>query len=149
MNDSVHSPDRELSFPSNGYIPEAIPDGDHYEVVFSRAERINQWGQDKIILWFKLITPGPWLNEEFFMASNVPPKSKWTLSCKFWRAFVLANGKRPNRRDRLSTGVFKNKVFRVKIRKVIRDSKQQTLTAAQQYSVIDRLIEVAAGGNAS
>lgn len=147
MNDSVHSPDLDLSFPSNGYIPEAIPDGDQYQVIFSRAERITQWGQDKIILWFKLNTPGEWLNEEFFMACNVPPKSKWTPSCKFWRAFVLANGKRPARRDRLSTGVFKNKVFRVKMRRVTRDSRQQALTAAQQYSVIDNLLEVLAGGN--
>ncbi len=135
----------DLEFPCNGYIPPAIPDGDHYEAVFVRAEKKRLWGQPKVFLWFKLITAAEWVNHEFWMACNVPPKGHWTPSYKFWRVWVLAAGTRPNRANRMSTKVFRNKVFRVRMRTVRKTSKQLDLTAAQQYSVVDELLEVRAG----
>ena len=137
--------DEDLSFAINGYIPPAIPDGDLYQVVFERAEKKSQWGREKIFLWFRLMTPGDWLDEKFYMVCTVPPNCRWTPSCKYWRAWVLAAGTRPNRRDRMSTAVFRNKIFRARLRKVLKNAKQITRTPAQQYSVVDGLLEVLTG----
>jgi len=134
----------DLEFPCNGYIPPAIPDGDDHEAVFVRAEKKRQWGH-KVFLWFKLITPGDWYGQEFYMACNVPSNGRWTASCKFWQAWVLATGERPARPNRMSTSVFRNKVFRVRLRKVLKTAKQIARTPAQRYSVIDELLEAQTG----
>jgi hypothetical protein len=135
----------DLSFPCNDAIPPAIPDGDHYELVFLRAEQTRQWGRPKVFLWFQMTTAGEWTGQAFFMACNVIPNGRWTASCNYWQAWVFAAGRRPNRADRMSTAVFKNKVFRVRMRKVLKTAKQTDRTPAQQYSVVDELLEVLVG----
>ncbi len=135
----------DLEFPCKGYIPPAIPDGDHYEAVFVRAEKKRLWGQPKVFLWFKLMTPGEWVNHEFWMACNLPPRDHYTPSYKFWLVWVLAAGRRPRRADRMSTKVFRNKLFRVRIRKVVKTAKQIDRTLEQQYSVVDELLEIRVG----
>ena len=135
----------DLEFPCKGYIPPAIPDGDQYEAVFVRAEKKRLWGQPKVFLWFKLMTPGEWVNHEFWMACNLPPRDHYTPSYKFWLVWVLAAGRRPRRVDRMSTKVFRNKLFRVRIRKTVKTSKQIARTPEQQYSVVDELLEVLVG----
>ena len=138
--------DEELELLNNADIPSAIPDGDQYEVSFVRWEKAFLWGHEKLFLWFVLQTHGPWINERFYMVCKVASKGKWTPSSKFWRMWVLANGKQPARHDRLSTKVFRNKIFRARIRKVMNTSKQHIpRTFDQQYSVIDELLEVKAG----
>jgi len=135
----------DISFPNHNDIPPAIPNGDQYEAVGVRAEQSRQWGKLKIFLWFQMLTPGEWIGREFFMACNVPPKGKWTASCKFWLAWVLAAGRRPNRADRMSPAIFKGKVFRVRMRTVLKTAKQTHRTPAQQYSVVDELLELLVG----
>jgi len=137
----------DLEFANNAIIPPAIPSGDHYEVVFVKAERVRMWGQEKVFLWFKLITAGSWFEEEFFMACTVAPKGRWTPSYKYWCAWVLANGKRPKRNDRMSTIVFRAKVFRVRFRTVMKTAKQTDRTPAQRYSVIDELLDRLTGND--
>jgi len=138
-------PDEDLSFADNSNIPPAIPNGDHYEVVFLRADKGHQWGTTKLYLWFQMQTPGEWVGEYFYMACNVPPNGKFGSASKFWLAWVLSAGRRPNRADRMSTAIFKNKVFRVRMRKVLKTAKQIDRTPAQQYSVVDELLEVRVG----
>ncbi|MDA2909798.1 hypothetical protein MYX04_02570 [Nitrospiraceae bacterium AH_259_D15_M11_P09] len=111
----------------------------------ARAEKTRQWGQHKVFLWFKLITPGDWYGQEFYMACTMPRNGRWTASCKFWLAWTLATGERPARPNRMSTSVFRNKVFRVRLRKVLKTAKQIARTPAQQYSVIDELLEAQTG----
>ncbi len=135
----------DLEFPCNGYIPPAIPDGDDYEAGFVRAEKKRLWGQLKVFLWFKVITPGDWYGQEFHMTCNVPSNGRWTASCKFWQAWTLVTGERPARAGRMSIAVFRNKVFRVRMRKVVKTAKQTVRTPAQRYSVIDELLEVMTG----
>ena len=135
----------DLSFPCNSDIPLAIPNGDHYELVFLRAEQVSFRGRQKVYLRFLMQTSGEWHGQEFFMACNVAPQGRWTASYKFWQAWVLAAGRRPMRADRMSTAVFRNKVFRVRMRKVLKTSKQTDRTPAQQYSVVDELLEVLVG----
>jgi hypothetical protein len=135
----------DLAFPCNSEIPPAIPDGDQYELVFLRAEQARQWGRSKVFLWFKMLPPGELSENEFFMACNVAPQGRWTASYKFWQAWVLAAGRRPMRADRMSVAVFRNKVFRARMRKVLKTAKQTDRTPAQQYSVVDDLLEILVG----
>lgn len=138
----------ELELPNNADIPSAIEDGDNYEVSFVRWEKAVLWGRKKkIFLHFKMLTPGPYFGEEFYMCCTVEPHGKWRPSFKYWRAWVLASGKRPLRGDRLSTQVFRNKIFRARFRRVLRtDNPKVIRTHEQQYSVIDELLEVLVRG---
>jgi hypothetical protein len=104
-----------------------------------------QRGRKKLYLWFQLVTPGQWEGREFFMVCNVPANGRWGPSHKFWNAYVLAFGEQPRRRDRMSTAVFRGKVFRARFRKVLFDYRQRKRTLEQQYSVIDVLLEKVAG----
>ena len=56
-----------------------------------------------------------------------------------------AFGEQPRRRDRMSTAVFRGKVFRARFRKVLFDYRQRKRTLEQQYSVIDVLLEKGGG----
>lgn len=141
----MNNPAEDLEFSNNAAIPPAIPNGDHYQMIFMRAEPGNYRGRQLVYLRFQMITPGDSHGHEFFMACNVAPKGKWTASYKFWQAWVLAAGKRPTRGDRMSTAIFKNKVFRVRMRTVRKNANQTARTAAQQYSVVDELLEVMVG----
>lgn len=132
---------QDIEFLCNSDIPPAIPDGEHYEVKFVRAEQTHQWNSDKVVLWFEMLTPGQWEEAEFFMACNVRLDGKWGPSHKFAQAWILANGERPKRRDRMSTKVFRDKVFRARMRAVTKDANQRDRTPAQQYSVVDELLE--------
>jgi hypothetical protein len=135
----------DLCFPCNSDIPPPIPNGDKYELTFLRAEQRCQWGQQKVFMWFQMQTPGEWLGQEFYMACNIAPKGRWTASCKFWKSWVLAAGRRPTRADRMSTRIFRNKIFRARMRKVLKTAKQTDRIPAQQYSIIDELLEVLVG----
>jgi len=137
--------DKDLCFPCASEIPAAIPDGEHYELSFLGAEQANYKGMQKIYLWFQIITAGESFGQKFYMACNVAPKGKWTASCKYWQTWVLAAGRRPTRTDRMSTAVFKNKVFRARMRVVRKTAKQTIRTPAQQYSIIDELLEILVG----
>ena len=145
MSQSENTARGDISFPYINDIPPAITNGDHYHLGFVRAELTRQWGRPKVFLWFQMLTPGEWYGQQFYMACNVPLKGKWTASCKFWRAWVLAAGRRPNRTDRMSTAIFRNKVYRARIRKVLKTANQTDRTPAQQYSVVDELLEVMVG----
>jgi hypothetical protein len=138
--------EEDIDFPNNGRIPSAIPDGDDYEVSYVGYDKVHLWNQDKLILHFRLVTPGAWFGEEFYMVCKIAKNGQWTPSAKYWRMWVLANGKQPLRHDRLSTKVFRNKVFRARMRTVTTTFKRGVARRPeQQYSVIDELLEVRAG----
>jgi hypothetical protein len=137
--------DEDIVFPFNNDIPPAIPDGEDYQLGFLRAEQSSYRGRLKVYLWFQMITEGEWFGQKFYMCCNVIKKGKWTAACKFWQAWVLATGQRPMRADRMSTSVFRNKVFRARMRTVRKTATQAERTPAQRYSVVDELLEVMAG----
>lgn len=135
----------DVEFPCNGDIPPAVPDGDHYQLVFIRAEPSSYRGRQKVYLWFELITAGEHSGQLFYMACNVASKGRWTASYKFWQTWVFAAGRRPTRMNRMSTAIFRNKVFRARMRTVLKTANQTGRTAAQQYSVVDELLEILVG----
>jgi hypothetical protein len=137
--------DGDIEFPFNSEIPPRVPNGE-YEVSFLRVKRKPMFGNERVFLWFKILTPGEWYGRELYMTCKVPPNGRWGTSSKFLLSWVLAAGKNPTRRDRMNTSVFRNKVFRAKIRVVTETWKQAKRTREQEYSVIDELLEVVAGG---
>jgi hypothetical protein len=137
---------RDLEFLCNADIPPLVPNGE-YEVFFLRAIKRDMWKRDKLFLWFRIVTAGEWNGQDIYMVCNVAHDGRWTPSCKFYLAWVLAAGRRPNRRDRLSTNVFRNKIFRARVKVVTTTAKRVNRTPEQQYSVIDDLLEVCAGSD--
>lgn len=104
------------------------------------------WSVMKLFLHFRIVTAGEWFGKELYMVCTVPNKDKFAMSSKFLKMWILAAGQKPSRRDRMSTAVFRNKVFRAKIRVVTDTAKQKERPIQEQYSVIDSLLEVMAGG---
>lgn len=137
--------DGDIEFPFSSEIPPLVPEGP-YDLGFVRPQTKRMFGGERLFLWFRIVTPGEWCGRELYMTCTVAPNGKWTPSHKYYLAWVLATGNRPNRRDRLSTVVFRNKVFRGKVRPVTKTSKQSPRTLEQQYSVVEELVGVLAGG---
>ncbi|MFY4729117.1 hypothetical protein [Nitrospira sp. BLG_2] len=126
-------------------VPHTVDPGE-YEVNFVRAEqKKNFWGRGRIFLHFRIIQPGPALNVVLFMSATLPTSGRFTLSSKFLQQWCLAAGRRPARHDRLSTKVFRDKVFLAAVRTVTTGANGEARSSELQYSVIDRLLEVRAG----
>jgi hypothetical protein len=140
------APSEDLSFTCNSEIPPTIAEADDYEVQFLKAEKHVMWNRTKLFLWFRVVSAGESFGKELFMPCNIPQNGRFGTSSKFLCMWVLAAGQKPTRRDRMSTVVFRNKVFRAKVRTVKQTSKQVERNKDQQYSVIDTLLEVLVGG---
>ncbi len=142
---------KDLEFDCQVDGPALVPEG-VYEFGFIRAEQARLWTQQKVFLWFKIITAGDHVGKRLYFVANVPSKDRMAMSSRYWQAWTLAAGRRPKRRDKLSTSVFRKKVFLGRVRtvkkKVDKDSKHTARAPEQQYSVIDELIQVCAGGPA-
>jgi hypothetical protein len=128
-------------------IPPKLPEG-LYEVVFVRAEEKVLWGRKKAFLQFRIIQAGDFLGQMLFMAVTFPSNGRFSVSSKYLQQWSLATGKRPARRDRLSTKVFRNKSFLALVRTVKKDSGGKERCETAQYSVIDKLIKVQTGTSA-
>lgn len=141
-NQGAH-PDQDLEFDCNIQSPSLIPAGE-YEVVFKWAERKYLWGHEKIFLHFQIIGFGEYQGEVLYMACNAPKKpkkGKVAISNKYYQAWVLAAGRKPDRFDRMSTKVFRGKVFLAKVRAVTTDARNLPRPLLLQYSVIDDLLK--------
>ena len=142
------TPDGDIEFLFDGDIPPRVPEGCQYELGFIRPETKWMFGnRQRLFLWFRILNPGEWFGRDLYMTCTVVADGKWRPSHKYFQAWVLAAGKRPNRRDRMSTAIFRNKVFRGKVRTVTKTSRQSLRTEEQQYSVIDELVGVLTGGD--
>ena len=128
-------------------IPPKLPEG-LYEVVFMRAEEKAIWGRKKAFLYFRIIQAGDHLGQVLFMAVTFPTNGRFAVSSKYLQQWSMAAGKRPARRDRLSTKVFRNKSFLALVRTVKKDSGGKERCETAQYSVIDKLIKVQTGASA-
>lgn len=133
----------DLEFDCAAGSPPIIPAGE-YNVTFLRAEKKYLWGHEKIFLHFQIMDFGEFQGVELYMACNAPKKAKkgkLATSNKYYQAWVVAAGRRPDRYDRMSTKEFRGKVFLAKVRTVTKNSKNLPLPPLLQYSVIDDLIE--------
>ena len=148
MNDDSPSPSNEdedeLLGRARG-VPPIVPDGE-YVGSFKRVERGRYERRDRLYLWFAIMTPGPFVGAELFLACPCPEKGRvFGIGSKLVVAYAVAEGRLPRRKDRISTRVFKNKLFRFQTRTVVKDGYGKPRPTADYYSVIDKLIDVEVG----
>jgi hypothetical protein len=127
-------------------LPALIPEGD-YEVVFFRVEKKEMFRARvlKALLHFKIIEPGDYLNINLLLSMNLPTNGQSRPSSKWVQHWCLAAGRRPERHDRMSTKVFRNKVFLARVKTVRTNWKNLPLPKECHYSAIDCLLEVRTG----
>ena len=126
-------------------IPASVPPGDQYVVAFVRAERGIFLGRGRIFLWFEIVAPHEWMEKRLYLCCPEPVGKQFGLGSKFLAAWMVASGRFPTRRDRLSTHVFRNKYFRAEVKTVMKDQYGDERPSIQHYSKVERLIEVVAG----
>ena len=132
--------EQDFEFTMKEQLPPHLPDGE-YQVEFLRHEERTQWKAKKLLLYFKIVSFGKFHGVELFMSCQIPQK-KWGSGSKFIRAWALATGRLPDRFDRVSTKVFRGKIFNAEVRTVTKDSAQKDIPAAAQYSIISNLISL-------
>lgn len=149
----VEEEHKDIEFESLAEMPALVPEG-VYEMAFVRAEKheFKSWKRWKIFLWFQVMTPGDHLGQKLYMGCTAPGKGRMALGSKYWLAWTVAAGRRPQRRDRLSTSAFRGKVFLARVRtvkkKTDKDGYHTARLPEQYYSTIDELIERCTGGDA-
>ena len=140
------SVDGEVQFDDQGGVPPLLPEGDQYHVYFVRAERASFGkNQQKLYLHFKVYEPSEYRDTVLWLPCNVPSQNRFGSSSKYWLLWTKIANRRPRKNDKLTTRVFKNQIFRARVRTVRHTSRQEIRTPAQQYSVIDDLLEIIAG----
>lgn len=136
----------DLSFGFDAALTPLVPPG-AYIVAFVKADQHSMFRTKKLFLHWRIIEPSKYDGVTLFQSFNVPTDgTKWGLGHKFLATWILANGARPVRRDRLSTSVFRKKYFQARVVTVKKNSKGLDRPESTQYSVVDELVSVVAGG---
>ena len=131
--------DGDFEFLCNPIRPPLVPEG-AYVVRFVKAEMTKLYQREKVFLHFS-IADGKHLGVILWMACNIAPDGKWRPSHKFWDQWILANGGEPPRPDRMSTLVFKDKIFLAKVTTTTKDGHHVARPHDSFYSKIDRLLK--------
>jgi len=132
-----------------------ITDG-KYSARYIYHETAKAFNEDKVYVYFDIVDPGENFGIRLYRAYRVnsligqPRKNgRFTVKSRSELFLTLCNlfGERKSfRPDRISLCDLKNKIISVKVRTVVKDYKQRKLPECLKYSVIDKLIEIEAGG---
>lgn len=121
-----------------------VPEGE-YEAVCYDVRKGKSWGgREDIYVMFRLMS-GPHDGEELFMACTFHTKTELTPRHKYYQQWSIAAGRRPGKRERMVFGVFKNRLFRISVRDVTKDSSGKLAPDVLRYSVVDSIIESSTG----
>ena len=136
--------DMDLGCAAN--VPPLVPVGE-YSVVFSRASVGVFQKVGRTFLWFKIFTPGDHVGAELYLSCRHPADGRrhFGLGSKMVAAATIALGHLPKRRNRITTRIFREKVFRARVRTVVKDATGRARPRESQYSVIDSLLSLEAG----
>lgn len=127
-------------------MPTTILPGEYDAICYDVERGISWGGRENIYIKFK-IYGGAFDGAELFMACTFKIKSKMSYRHKYYQQFSIANGGPPFRGQRLSPCIFKNKMYRVLVRDTVRKfPNQRMMPRFLQYSVVDTILEVLAGG---
>ena len=133
--------DLRLGYPA----PPLVPVG-NYDARAARAKlRPSYGGALRLHIDFE-IRGGPCDGKTLPFICTLPKRvqGRWlgvSPSSRFYRAWCSAAGGPPRRHDRIGLHVFKNHLFRIRVRDVDRDRAGQPLPAAARYSVVDMILE--------
>ena len=124
-----------------------LPPGDYDAICNAADVRPTFQGRWSLFLTFQ-IYGSPYDGARVHFIAPLPPRQRGRFarahphSSKFYRAWIIASGgQRPSRRDRMSLEPFKHKMFRIRVRTVVKDHQQRPLLLSLQYSVVDELLE--------
>jgi hypothetical protein len=123
-------------------IPEGV-----YEAVCTGYDDGFCFGKcRKLFLTFKIITQGPYLGTELFMAFNMAYTGKIAAGSKYYKTWCLANNwQKPSRNAVMSPRIFKNKSFSVKVKTVKPKYNKTAMPTAFHYSIIEQILNVNTG----
>lgn len=142
---SKESPMDEIEFTVKEDPRPRIPEGP-YQVSYAKSNKARYFGTTKLYVQFKIVDQGEFFETVIFKAYNYP--DTLTPGCDLYKDLTLLYGQRIRKNTKLKIALFQNKVLRVYVRTVKTNRKQGKLAEFQQYSVIDRIIEVVVGGRA-
>lgn len=126
-----------------------IPPGEYEAVCYDTRTGPGFGGHTSAYIWFR-ITGGKYDGEELFMACRYKPKARLSPRHKYYQQWVLAANRRPHKGERLSLGVFKNRLFSILVRDTQKKHRSGRLMAdCVQYSVVDSIIEPLTGDYSS
>lgn len=123
-----------------------------YEVALSSYWKGRLYGGKaaKLILRFRLLSEGPYFGKLLNRCYNIqgltgrgeiiPASWSSTLVREYSRLFGV-----PRKRRDIGVRAFKGKIFKARVRTVTHDARQRLLPKDLHYSVIDELLEIAAG----
>ena len=138
-------PEVDSTFETTGPLPPLIPEG-VYSVMYRSHERRKMFEREMLMLTFEVIEAGDFHGTKLFMIANLPKNGRWSVGSKFVQCWIVAQGKRPDRYDRLNPSVFKRKAFLAKVATVKKNILGLPRHEAARYSKIQTLISLAAGG---
>jgi hypothetical protein len=129
-------------------VPEPICDDDPYvrlppgeyeaacvEVKVYRDPRFRRWVAR---LTFRIFPENDFVCAFLNLGSG--ENQKVGRDSEYRRAWIVANGSQPSKRQVMSARVFKNKVFRVRVDDVTRRSDGREHLAAEVYSVVKEIL---------
>jgi hypothetical protein len=135
------------------YITPLISDG-IYLLAFSHYETVYQFRSYKLVLHFRVVTPGPALGAHlcrYYAVRSVATKSrqkggqfKVGQKSDFYREFCRVFGA-PARPDRITPMSYRNTVVLGEVVTVTRGHDQQSIPEGAQYSKVSRLLRLEAG----
>ena len=131
--------DEVKSNPKTNPLPR-IPEGE-YEAVCIRAEKSRYLKDDKrLYLHFQIIN-GEYEGTRLYEVFNINYKS-FPKGCKYYTDWSISNGGLPSRRDKMSSRIFLQKVFMIKVRDATPKYSDGTPKPMMfHYSVVDRITE--------
>ena len=137
--------DADSTFECIAQIPPLIPEGT-YVVGYRGHEKRKMFEREMWLLHFEIVEAGDYNGTKLFMIANYPKNGRWSVGSKFVQCWIVAQGKRPDRIDRLSPSVFRKKYFLAKVSTVKKNILGLPRPEAARYSKIDILVSLAAGG---
>jgi hypothetical protein len=140
------STEPDLEFSCEGNDHPLVPPGD-YEVTFVKAEKMRQWNSTKVFLWFRIQSFGEWHGLSLLLPCNLKDVGKVSTRSQYYRNWVVAAGRKPDRfdRKRMTTRIFKGKVFLARVVTVKKDQKRLPLPPELHYSKIEGLLNSLTG----
>lgn len=135
------------------HVTPLIPEG-IYLLAFNHHETVFQFRSYKLVLHFRVVTPGPAFGVRlcrYYAVRSVATKSrqkggqfKVGQKSDFFREFCRVFGA-PARADRITPATYRNTVVLGEVVTVTRGHDQQTIPDGARYSKVSRLIRLEAG----
>ncbi len=138
------------NFPIEDERPVRVEPG-AYEVVMHHYWKGYLYGKSaKLILVFRITTPGPYYGAHLYRCYNIKGLTKrkeiipkgWHST--FVREYSALFGAPAKLRD-IGIRKYRNKVFLASVRTVTKDARQRPLPKSLQYSVVDELTKIVVG----